>query len=97
LIWTFRGQPIKRLFVAEPRADILYMSCDVTPEQWPAGGNTFIIQVFNSSIATVGSENSTCPRTDGSADLCDSSLNGEKASLTVWSPVVTICNTYCDI
>ena len=55
------------------------MSCDVTPEQWPAGGNAIIIPVFNSSIATVGSANSTCPPTDKSANLCDSSLNGEKA------------------
>jgi hypothetical protein len=55
------------------------MSRDVTQEQWPAGDNTIIIQVFNSSIAAVGSANSTCPPTDNSADLCDSSLNGEKA------------------
>jgi hypothetical protein len=79
MIRKFRGQPIKRLFVAEPRAGTLYMSCDVTPEQWPAGGNTIIIPFFNPSIATVGSANITCPRTDNSADLCDSSLNGEKA------------------
>jgi len=55
------------------------MSRDVTQEQWPAGDNTIIIQVFNSSIAAVGSANSTCLPTDNSADLCDSSLNGEKA------------------
>jgi len=79
LIRAFRGQPIKRLFVAEPGADILYMSSDVTPEQWPAGGNMIIIQVFNSRIASVGSANSTRLRTDNSADRCDSSLDDEKA------------------
>jgi hypothetical protein len=34
------------------------------PEQWPAGGNKIIIQLFNSTIAAVGLENSTCPQTD---------------------------------